>query len=141
MAMNITNQADYAIRAMLYLARLGPGKQVPSSVIAEEMSISRLFLSRINSQLSNAGLIITRRGARGGVSLAREPKDISIYAVLSAIDGPICLIDCNKSAEFCSHLNCPFRSFWQETQEMLYQRLSNTSFQDILDNEKQVFCS
>ena len=84
MSMQITNQADYALRALLFVARLGPGKQAPSNVIAEEMHMSRMFLSRINSQLSNAGLISTRRGARGGISLAKAPSEISIYDVVTA---------------------------------------------------------
>ena len=61
MSLQITNQADYALRAMLYLARLGFGKKAPSNVIAEEMNMSRIFLSRINTQLVNARLITTWR--------------------------------------------------------------------------------
>jgi Rrf2 family protein len=83
MSLQITNQADYALRAMLYLARLGYGKRAPSNVIAEEMSMSRIFLSRINTQLVNARLITTWRGAHGGVSLTRPPSEISVYDVLT----------------------------------------------------------
>ncbi|MEN6530964.1 MAG: Rrf2 family transcriptional regulator, partial [Anaerolineaceae bacterium] len=68
MSLQITNQADYALRAMLYLARLGFGKRASSNVIAEEMNMSRIFLSRINTQLVQARLIATWRGARGGVA-------------------------------------------------------------------------
>ena len=48
MNLQLTNQVDYAIRAMAFLAESEKGKWIPSSMIAEEMEISRMFLSRIN---------------------------------------------------------------------------------------------
>lgn len=71
--MQITRQADYAIRAMLYLANLQPGERAATSQIAENKKIPSSFLAKIISQLSIAGLIHTSRGAHGGVTLARLP--------------------------------------------------------------------
>ena len=65
MAMQITNQADYALRSMLYIARNGQNRLTPSNVIAEEMQISRIFLSRINSdegQGAGIGIIHNLKG-------------------------------------------------------------------------------
>ena len=53
------------------------------------MRIPPSFLAKIISQLSIAGLLHTSRGARGGVTLAREPKDITLLEVIEAIDGPL----------------------------------------------------
>ena len=64
--MQITRQADYALRAMLYLAQLEPTQRAATSQIAEEQHIPPSFLAKIISQLSIAGLIHTSRGARGG---------------------------------------------------------------------------
>jgi Rrf2 family protein len=72
--MQITRQADYAMRAVAYLANLGPEQRAATSQIAEEQQIPPSFLAKIVSQLSVAGLLQTSRGARGGVSLARTPK-------------------------------------------------------------------
>ena len=93
-AMQITRQADYALRAMSYLALLDPTQRAATSQIAEEQHIPPSFLAKIISQLSIAGLIHTSRGARGGVSLARDPSAISILDVVEAIDGPISLNIC-----------------------------------------------
>ena len=71
--MQITRQADYALRAVLYLAQLGSDRRAATSHIAEEQQIPPSFLAKIVSQLSVAGLLQTSRGARGGVSLARPP--------------------------------------------------------------------
>ena len=69
MNLQLTNQVDYAIRAMAFLAESEKGKWIPSSMIAEEMEISRMFLSRINMYLGRAGLIRSQRGAKrlGGI--------------------------------------------------------------------------
>src|SRR5512139_789608 len=92
--MQITRQADYAVRAVLYLARLGQTERAATSQVAQEQHIPPSFLAKIISQLSIAGLLHTSRGARGGVTLAREPKDISLLEVIEAIDGPILLNEC-----------------------------------------------
>lgn len=127
--MQITRQADYALRAMLYLAQLDPSQRAATSQIAEEQHIPPSFLAKIISQLSIAGLIHTSRGARGGVSLARPPEDITVLEVVEAIDGPIALNECTLSLSGCPFgEKCPLRPLWCEAQEELVQRLRNTSF-------------
>jgi Rrf2 family protein len=69
--MQITRQADYAVRAVLYLTKIGPDNRAATSQIAQEQEIPPSFLAKIVSQLSVAGLLQTSRGARGGVSLSR----------------------------------------------------------------------
>ena len=83
--MQITRQADYAVRAVLHLARNGETRTA-TSTIAEEQKIPPSFLAKIISQLSIAGLLHTSRGARGGVTLAREPGDITLLEVIEAIE-------------------------------------------------------
>ena len=132
MSMQITNQADYALRAMLFIARLGPGQVAPSNLIADQMDMSRMFLSRINSQLSNAGLIATRRGALGGIMLAKDPAEITVYDVVSAIDGPLNLIRCTKDPSCCSlGEHCTLLDFWCKTETLLVTRLKNTTIADL----------
>ncbi len=92
--MQITRQADYALRAMMFLARLAPNQRAATSQIAEEQQIPPSFLAKIISQLSIAGFIHTSRGARGGVTLARPAAEISILEVVEAIDGPISVNEC-----------------------------------------------
>ena len=136
MSLQITNQADYALRAMLYLARLGYGKKAPSNVIAEEMNMSRIFLSRINTQLVNARLITTWRGARGGIALTRPASEISVYDVLTAVDGPIRLVGCIEDPDTCCFSEtCPLHKFWINTEEVLTNQLKGTSLQDLISDE------
>ena len=135
--MQITRQADYALRAMLYLARLEPNQRAATSQIAEEMEIPPSFLAKIISQLSIAGLIHTSRGARGGVSLAREPEELNLLAVVEAIDGPISLNECVQDPEVCSFGdNCPIHEVWCEAKSELVRKLRESTFDKLLEMEK-----
>lgn len=127
--MQITRQADYALQAMLYLARIGSRQRAATSDIAKSQHIPPSFLAKIISQLSIAGLIQTSRGAKGGVSMARPPEDISLLEVVEAIDGPIALNQCTGKVTDCPLGNeCPLRPLWCETQLELVNKLKATNF-------------
>jgi Rrf2 family protein len=116
---------------MLYLARQGDSHRAATSQIAEEQRIPPSFLAKIISQLSIAGLIHTSRGARGGVSLARTPAEISVLEVVEAIDGPIALNECTFSLSSCTFSeNCVLRDLWCEAQAELVARLRKATFGD-----------
>jgi len=127
--MQITRQADYAVRAVLYLSDLGPDQRAATSRIAEEQQIPPSFLAKIVSQLSVAGILQTSRGARGGVSLARKPDEISLLEVVEAIDGPIMLNECVSHNGACVFGDtCPMRPVWCDAQAELVERLRMSTF-------------
>ena len=127
--MQITRQADYALRAMVYLANQGPTERSATSQIAETKKIPPSFLAKIISQLSIAGLIHTSRGARGGVTLARPASEITVLEVIEAIDGPIALNECTVSPEGCPFEgDCPIHGLWCDTQAELVEKLRKTTF-------------
>jgi len=132
--MQITRQADYALRAMVYLAQIEPNLRSATSQIAEEQHIPPSFLAKIISQLSIAGLIHTSRGARGGVSLARPPEAISVLEVVEAIDGPLMLNECSNGTTNCAFgETCPLRPLWCETQADMVDRLRKTTFASVVE--------
>jgi Rrf2 family protein len=138
--MQITRQADYAVRAVLYLSKLGPDQRAATSQIAEEQRIPPSFLAKIVSQLSVAGLLQTSRGARGGVSLAKSPEIISLLDVVEAIDGPILLNDCVSGNGNCIFDDdCLMKQVWCDAQAELVNRLKSTTFdQFVSESETQV---
>ncbi len=136
--MQITHQADYAIRAMHFLSTLAPDQRVATNQIAEAYQIPPSFLTKIIAQLSVAGLIRTSRGARGGVTLARPPEQISVLEVLEAIDGPISLNDCVEDPSLCQYSDtCTVHGFWTDLRDELVDRLRGTTF-DKLANQAPV---
>lgn len=131
--MQITRQADYATRAILFLARNQKRKHITTSQVAKQQNIPSSFLAKIISQLSIAGLLYTSRGANGGVSLARDPKQITLLQVIEAIDGPIQLNVCVEQQDACIlEKNCPIKSVWHDAQNDLITKLRNTNFADLV---------
>jgi len=134
--LTITNQANYALRAMTFLAKTNDNKWISSDIIAKEMGIPRMFLSRINMLLVKAGLIVSRRGAGGGVKLAKEPDQISVYEVISAIDGPL-IID--KSLTNSENHDFPmadkFKSFFQSAQDLVEEKLTQTNLEELIEEK------
>ena len=131
--MQITRQADYAMRAVVYLSELGPDRRAATSLIAEKQHIPPSFLAKIVSQLSVAGLLQTSRGARGGVSLARSPDEISLLEVIEAIDGPILLNECVANKGACTFgETCVLRPVFCDAQSQLVSQLGNTTFGEVI---------
>jgi len=134
--MQITRQADYAVRAVLYLAKIDGKDRAPTSQIAREQHIPPSFLAKIVSQLSVAGVVQTSRGARGGVSLSRHPSNITLLEVVEAIDGPIALNECVRnpnSCEFCD--SCDVHPVWSTAQSHLIDHLASMDFGLLSSNE------
>jgi Rrf2 family protein len=136
--MQITHQADYALRTILYLSKLEPNHRVPTSEIAKYNHIPPSFLTKIISQLSIAGLIHTSRGARGGVWLARPPEDVSVLDVLQAIDGSLVLNQCVENPGNCAvNQDCSIHHFWLETSRDVIGRLRDAKFDQFI-TEKEI---
>jgi len=130
--MQITRQADYAIRAVHYLTQHPEIARTATSDIARKQDIPHSFLAKIISQLSIAGIIHTTRGTKGGVSLARDPADISLLDVVVAIDGPVALNECTIDSDFCHRTeNCPMHSIWCDARDDLVKKLGSSYFSQL----------
>ncbi|MGC4807482.1 RrF2 family transcriptional regulator [Micromonospora sp. DT233] len=86
--MQISARGDYAVRAALSLATAYPSL-LSTQAIAAEQDMPRKFLEAVLADLRRAGLVRAQRGAEGGYTLARPPKEVSIGAILRAVDGPL----------------------------------------------------
>ncbi len=103
--MLITRRNDYALQAMVLLARQ-PARPLTAAQLASALKASPAFLSKIAQQLARAGLVRARRGKGGGLSLARPPQRILVGEVFRAVDGPLVLSPCLSRGR-CPHLRCP----------------------------------
>jgi Rrf2 family protein len=85
---HITARGDYAVRAALSLAAAYPSL-LSAQALADQQAMPRKFLEAVLADLRRAGLIRAQRGAEGGYALTRAPGDVTVGAVLRAIDGPL----------------------------------------------------
>ena len=86
--MQISAKSDYAIRALLNLAAHEP-ELVKVDVIVREQGLPRKFVEAILGELRRASIVRSQRGAEGGYALARPAPEITLGAVIRAVDGPL----------------------------------------------------
>lgn len=86
--MRISAKADYAVRGATELAAGGEGP-MKGEAIATAQGIPPKFLENILSDLRQAGLVRSQRGAEGGYWLARPPAEITVADVIRAVEGPL----------------------------------------------------
>ena len=131
--MQITRQADYAVRAVVYLAQHGPGAPIATAEIGRRQHIPLTFLAKIVSQLSAAGIVHTLRGAHGGISLGRPADEISLLEIVETIDGPMLLNECVADPRLCPlGEDCAVHGVWCQAQADLVKQLSRTNMAQLV---------
>src|ERR1700736_784247 len=95
-AMKVSTRCDYACRALLSLALHGLERPTSVKEIAERTALPQPYLEQILLAAKGAGLVRSKRGVGGGYVLAREPADITLGQIVSAVDGPISAGDCGE---------------------------------------------
>lgn len=126
--MHLTKKGDYAVRAMLELARYPFGEVVQTRAIAQAQSIPESFLSKIIQSLARARLIMTARGVQGGVQLALPAERITIRQIVEAVEGPIALNRCAINPELCDRSSfCRAHPFWVKINDLLAAELEKAT--------------
>lgn len=87
-AVRISAKADYAMRGVTEIAAAGDGP-VKGEAIAKAQGIPQKFLENILSDLRQAGIVRSQRGADGGYWLAKAPEQITVADVIRAVEGPL----------------------------------------------------
>ena len=131
----VSAKADYAIRAMVELAAAGDGP-LKGERIAQAQSIPIKFLENIMTDLRNAGLVRSQRGAEGGYWLARPAAEIDLAAVIRAVDGPLASVRGARSEELSFEGSAaPLREVWIAVRASLRNVLEEVTLADVARGE------
>ena len=87
--MRVSAKGEYALQALLDLARHGTEGLRPIQEIAARQGIPQRYLEQVLLQLKRAGFLDSRRGSAGGYRLARPAAEVTVGAVLRAVEGPV----------------------------------------------------
>ena len=88
MTQRISRAAGYGLAAVAYVAKNSKDGPVMSMEIAKTYDFPLAFLLKIMQQMVMANILISKRGPRGGFTMARPAKDISMLEIIEAADGP-----------------------------------------------------
>ena len=134
--MRVTAKGEYATQAVLHLSLRYP-EVVSIHEIGERHHIPRKYLEQILLELKHGGILESKRGVRGGYTLARAPKNISVGEVLRMVDGEgFAESSCTHAEERLGAMcvegpNCGLKLMWQQVQGAVEQILFATSFEDV----------
>jgi len=132
--LNLTRAGEYAIASLSRLALMADdGACVSVEDLAEAQKIPRPFLSKILQQCARAGLIRAKRGAAGGVALARKPEDVALLSIIEACEGRYERDQCVfYASRRCAGPDCTVYCPLRQEEETLRSRLRGTSLADMV---------
>ena len=138
-AVKIRTRSRYAVRALLELALYYGKGPLMMQTIATNQGVSRKYLDAIFSSLKSAGLVHSRRGAGGGHMLARDPAEIDLGEIFTALDGPMALVDCVADPAVCQRSHrCVTRSVWDQVGKALDAALSSITLADLVREHQEL---
>jgi Rrf2 family protein len=135
--MLITRATEYAIRALLYLAKQPKGEIVLKRDICSTQDITPAFLTKILQPLIKEGIVGSQRGVGGGFYLLKDPEEVTLLDVVKAEEGPLYLNHCIAQKGICEKdVFCPVHGAWHEIRKELMATLNRYSFANLARNEE-----
>src|ERR1700712_967706 len=137
----LSKKTKYAIKALVVLGKNTDKPPMQISKIAEEEKIPKKFLEQILLDLRKAGFLYSKKGAGGGYSLNKDPKDIYLVNILRITDGPIAMVPCaslnfyHRCDECHQEVTCGIRDVFIQVRDASLRILSETSIADVIARE------
>lgn len=139
----LTMRTRYALKALTILAGTGDQKPVLIGELAEREAIPRKFLEAILRELKQHGILTAQRGRGGGYALRLPPEEITLAAVIRALDGPIAPVPClsrtayRKCDECKDERTCGVKLILKDLYDATAQVLEGTTLADLVQRTQQ----
>ena len=136
----LSNTCKYAIRALIYLGKFSEeGTKIGIKTISSDLSIPTPFLGKILQNLVKQKVLVSTKGPNGGFGLGKPTEEISLYDIVSIIDGEDFFKNCLISMEPCATHHeqgqpCPVHKSFSEVREKLFEFYSKTNLATIIDD-------
>ena len=129
-ALKLTVKSDYAARAILELAAcVGDGRAHKAEELAATMGTSSNYLVQILIELKSAGLVQSVRGKQGGYLLGKPAREISLGAVLRAVEGKVFDTPALEDKDCPPELRCA----WNEVRSGADKAADAVTFDQLLE--------
>jgi Rrf2 family protein len=132
--MLITRASEYAILSLIVLSKAD--SPVDSETLSNQLSIPKSFLAKILQALAKKDILKSYKGVKGGFTLVKDPKDITMLEVMSAVEGKApAVFDCSPSLKDCPSDRAELCSIWpflNKLQGKIDDFLADLSLDDIL---------
>ncbi len=135
--MKISKKAYYGLRALVGIAHSG---EISAHALAVEENLPEEYLQKILQQLKKADIIVSEKGAHGGYSLRKNVRDISVWDILSVLDGEIIPFTPPKmsaKSPYPTLTHCQTNQVWRKLSEAIEDTLSHISIADLIGSKTQ----
>jgi len=123
--------------ALKYLAEHPETSALSAKDVADAYGIPAQLLAKILQRLTKTGLLKSHAGMNGGYALARDPRLISAFEVIHAIDGPLFITSCTKGAKSCDLTpSCTIKEPLARVNETIIGVLKSISIHDLAEQEQ-----
>ena len=127
----LSRAAEYAIRGVVHMASQEGAVPVHIKDIAREQEVPEYFLVKVFSRLVRAGIIVSIRGNKGGFRLSRHPNKISVYDIITAVEGPVDFNDCF----ICKNsMKCRVKPVWDEAKSRMLDVLKQHKIGEVCES-------
>ncbi|HVO73262.1 MAG TPA: Rrf2 family transcriptional regulator [Ignavibacteriaceae bacterium] len=125
MTVIFSKKCEYGLQAVLYLAAHMDKNVVSAEEIAKKLNIPKEFVSKILQNLTESGIVYSKKGKSGGFALAKDPQKIKLIDIVAAIDGLGIFKSCVLGFPNCNPDNpCPLHGKWGELRSKAYDMLT-----------------
>ena len=144
--MLFSTKAEYGVRLMVELGRQPGSQPVSLGSVAEAERLPLSYLEHLVAKLRKAGLVTSTRGAHGGYRLAKPAGEITMDAVVEALEGQIapmeCFHDTPEGKVLCSHESdgdqaCSTKLLWMRVQGGVTKALAGTTLAELVEFSDQ----
>ncbi|MBI9073102.1 MAG: Rrf2 family transcriptional regulator [Melioribacteraceae bacterium] len=129
-----TKTGEYAIRAILYLARQPKDNLIMSSEIAKLEEIPSHYLAKILQRMAKYGYVDSFKGRGGGFKITEQAQKSSILEIVERVEGPVMNLKCVTGMKDCSDEQpCPLHEEWSELRDRIYNLISSKTVKEVAD--------
>lgn len=140
--MKLSTKGRYGLRAVVDIAVCSENEAIALSQIAERQNISVNYLEQLVARLKKAGIVNAIRGAQGGYMLAKPAKDISVGAILRALEGDLNPVDCseiNNNEGNCDNSDsCVTKYVWKRISDSINDAVDGIMLSELVAESKKV---
>jgi Rrf2 family protein len=138
--LKLSVKGKYSTRMLLELAiNYGKGPTLLKEICSNQ-ELPQKYLGQLVTPLKIAGFISSSRGAHGGYLLKRHPKNITLYDIITSVEGSINPSECIDNPDICERFDtCVTQEVWAEIGQKCSQTLRSYTLQDLVERhfEKQ----
>ncbi|MFY9675875.1 MAG: Rrf2 family transcriptional regulator [Terriglobales bacterium] len=137
--LKLTKKADYGLMAMKHLAEHLDQGSCSAKDVADAYGIPQEALAKILQRLAKIGLVRSQHGINGGYTLTRDPRTISAFEVIKAIDGPLFITACVTVRGECGQSDrCTIREPLRKVNESIEQVLKNIKISQMKEEPETI---